>query len=144
MENAQRKIAMNDAIFTDKGKEPDEKSLKMELGNAFQFYREILTLCSPYRMQWNLQKSSGWILKAYDSKKALFWLVTLSKKVRLSFALREKERESLLKKKMRDDWRKNLEEAKKYPEGYAFRVEIAQRDEAEEIMAIIEEIKKHR
>ncbi|MHC4599463.1 MAG: DUF3788 family protein [Planctomycetota bacterium] len=130
--------------FSNKTKKPGGKALKEALGKAHPLYMELMDLCGDFKMEWKFYKSSGWILKVFDRKKALFWLVPLKNKVRISFALREEERKAVRKMKIVAHWLEDLKAAKKYPEGYAFRIEVGTKKASKEACRIVREVMSRR
>ncbi|MHC4778061.1 MAG: DUF3788 family protein [Planctomycetota bacterium] len=123
---------------------PTETGLNRTLGKIFDCYQDLLGLCEDFQREWKFYKSSGWILKVFDRKKALFWLVVFEGGMRVNFALREKEREALSAVKMGATWRDDLQAAKKYPEGYAFRIEVRTKGAYRDAKRIVKEVMRHR
>ncbi|MGZ7044413.1 MAG: DUF3788 family protein, partial [Methanobacterium sp.] len=71
---------MNIRPFSDKETEPTEKKLKQTLGVSYVYYYELMEIADSFLKDWNLSKSSGWMLKVHDKKKALFYLIPLNNK----------------------------------------------------------------
>ena len=85
---------------------------------------QLLGLTGGFKKEWHYYKTSGWLLKVSDGKKALFYLIPLGGFFNVSLTLRETERETL----MRNDallfaWG-DMKNAKKYPEGYAMQFQV--------------------
>ena len=105
--------------FTDKQQMPEETTLRAVLGSRFDDYEQLTVLASSYSQTWNFSKSSGWMLKVFDRKKALFYLIPLNNAFKISLTIRENEREKLLEDAELAGLREKISAAKKYPEGYA-------------------------
>lgn len=135
---------MRPNAFTDGEAIPDDISLEKALGPVFRDYTDLMRLCAGWRFAWRHGKSSGWLLKVHDGRKALFWLSPLEGGFRLNFALREKERKTLLSAKLRKTWKADLQGAQKFPEGYAFRIEIVTRPQYKEARKIVSAVMEAR
>ena len=61
--------------FIDKNTKPEGESLKIGLGNTYTYYQQAEALASKFIQDWNFSKSSGWMLKVHEKKKALFYLI---------------------------------------------------------------------
>ena len=66
------------------------------------------------------------MLKVFDRKKALFYLIPLNNAFKISLTIRENEREKLLEDVDLAGLREKISAAKKYPEGYALQFMIAE------------------
>jgi hypothetical protein len=105
-------------------KKPTEPSLRSSLGISYSFYEKLIRLSASYLHEWSFTKSSGWMLRVHDRKKALFYLVPLQDGFKVSLTIRESERSSLLQVKELEAMHPKISSAKKYPEGYALQSEI--------------------
>ena len=115
---------MEEKPFRDKLFEPTDYNIKKILSSTFSYCKELIKNTGAFSQQWNYSKSSGWILKVYDKKKALFYLIPYEKGFQLSLAIRENERDIFLKDQEIDYLKEELIKAKKYSEGYAMRFMI--------------------
>jgi hypothetical protein len=115
---------MEERPFSDKEAEPTEGKLKETFENSYVYYEELMDITKSFSKDWNFSKSSGWMLKVYDKKKALFYLIPLKNEFKISMAIRENERKAFLD----DDELKlihaMIKSAKKYSEGYALRFNV--------------------
>lgn len=115
---------MEDRIFLDKDLKPSDEVLKPVFDDIYVYYEELMDIAESFSKDWNFSKSSGWMLKVHDNKKALFYLIPLEDEFIISMAVRENERKSFLE----DDELKlihlMIKSAKKYREGYALRFNI--------------------
>ncbi len=105
--------------FIDAATEPDEDALRVALGPAFSTYEDLLARTSGYVRDWSYSKSSGWMLKVHDRRKALLYVIPLRDCFRVSMAIRESERDALLAVDGLEALRPQLAAARKAPEGFA-------------------------
>lgn len=115
---------MEQRPFTDKSVQPDELLLKKALGKAYKFHTELDNLTAPFKKDWNHSKSSGWMQKVHDSKKALYYFIPLNDAFMISLAVREQERDEFLSMKSMAVLHDELKAAKKYSEGYALKFHV--------------------
>jgi hypothetical protein len=117
---------------------PDDGKLKRVFGEIYPAYREILTLTEAFPREWKYYGAKhGWVLKVMLKGKALFYLVPLEKSFRMGLALREKEKESLLKSKLPARLKEELKGAKKYPEGYPLRLSVARESDMKVVRMVL-------
>ena len=119
---------MEEKPFLDKSLEPTDENIKKILSSTFSYYKELMKNTNEYSQQWNYSKSSGWIQKVYDKKKALFYLIPYAKEFQLSLAIRENERNIFLKDQEINYLKEELGTAKKYSEGYAMKFLIKDKE----------------
>lgn len=115
---------MDQRPFTDKSLQPDEQRLKKALGKTYKFYTELDNLTASFKKEWNYSKSSGWMQKVHDDKKALYYFIPLEGAFLLSLAIREQEKDDFLSMKSMAPLHDELKAAKKYSEGYALKFNI--------------------
>ncbi|MGA2625180.1 MAG: DUF3788 family protein [Bacteroidota bacterium] len=114
--------------FTDKTSKPTNDSLKRALGLAFSYYDQLMATTSSFTREWGYSKTGGWMLKVFDSKKALLYITPLAHSFVVSLTVREKEREILLKDQDIDFHRQQLRNAKRFSEGYAMRFPVTDKE----------------
>jgi hypothetical protein len=131
---------MTDNPFADKSSKPTAPKVKKAMGKMAASYADLLKACEDYTQEWKHYGSGGWLLKVFDRKKALFWLVPLEEGMRLSFALRENEKKELLKIRLSKRTAEDLSAAKKYPEGYALRIDVKTKNRYREAKRIVKQI----
>jgi len=131
---------MNERPFTDKLIKPTDQILQAVLRSIYIYYKNVVDLASSFSQEWIFSKSSGWMLKVYDRKKALFYLIPLNDSFIISLAIRKDEQEAFL----RDDELKLLHEkissSKKYLEGFALQFEIANKNEFQSLELFIRKL----
>jgi len=103
---------------------PDAARLEAVLGPVIVFYRDLTGLCHAFRQTWSHTKSSGWMLKVADSKKALCYVIPLSDSFRVSMAIRESERATFLDSESMADYRDVLMSARRFAEGYSIAFDV--------------------
>lgn len=116
---------MEQRPFIDKSVQPDELLLKNALGKAYKFYIELDNLTASFKKDWDYSKSSGWMQKVHDGKKALYYFIPLKGAFIISLAVREQEKDDFLTMKSLAALHDELKAAKKYSEGYALKFQVA-------------------
>ncbi len=117
---------MEERIFLDELNKPTDENIKNGLGNSYLYYIKLNDLTKKYLRDWNFSKSGGWMVKYYDKKKSLFYLVPLKNELKISLTIRENEKEIIMKEKSLDPGiLTKVETAKKYVEGYAIQLIIS-------------------
>jgi Protein of unknown function (DUF3788) len=111
--------------FIEKSRNPTEQSIQAALGSTYAYYQRLVGMVSSYSQEWVFAKSSGWMLKVYQRKKALYYLIPLNEGFKVSLAIRETERDAFLRDDELELLRDRLTAAKKNPEGFAMQIDIA-------------------
>jgi hypothetical protein len=104
--------------------QPTEPTLESVLGGAFGRYESLLGLAPAFAREWNFSKTSGWMLKVHDGKKALFYLIPLDCGFKVSLAIRESEREALMADPDLAAMNGALASAKKFSEGFGVQFDV--------------------
>lgn len=112
---------MAERFFSDESTKPNENNLKTVLGDVYNEYTSIMELSDFFSKDWNFSKSSGWMLKVHDKKKALFYLIPLKQEFKISMAIRGPEWETLLEDAELEKIDQIIVSAKKYREGFVIR-----------------------
>jgi hypothetical protein len=115
---------MEERVFLDPSSKPTEQTLKSALGYLYPYYKKLMDVAGSFSQDWNFSKGSGWMLKVYDKKKALFYLIPLKNEFKISMAIREKERKTFLEDSELEMILNMLKSAKKYREGFALRFKV--------------------
>ncbi|RPI79715.1 MAG: DUF3788 family protein [Desulfobacteraceae bacterium] len=111
---------MKSSVFREKENCPNKKELLRVLGKTFKYFLEMSGFHAGYMHEWHFYgKNFGWQFKTADSKKALFYLSPLQDSFLVTLGVREKEKNVLLSSKLPEIILKEIESAKKHPEGYA-------------------------
>lgn len=115
---------MADRPFLAQSNKPDDKSLQAALGPAYADYRTILGLATAFDRDWTFTRTGGWMLKIHDRRKALLYLVPLDRGFKMSMAIRESERDTLLGDPELAPVHEAISSARKFPEGFALAFEV--------------------
>ena len=131
---------MKERPFCQKTSKPTTDNIKKVLLSAFSYYNQFMKNTKTFSKEWNYSKSSGWIQKVFDNKKALLYLIPLTNQFIISMTVRENEREILLNDKEIDFHKEQLKQAKKYSEGYAIRFSINDKESFSSTIIFIKKI----
>ena len=115
--------------FLDVGGEPTDSALRATLASAHASWTRLMRLTDGFAARWSFAGKSGWMLKVFDRKKALLYLVLLRERFRVSLTIRGAERVTFLADADLATLRDQIESARRYAEGYALNFEVA--DEAD-------------
>lgn len=128
----------SNGIFIQKNRAPDDAALKRVLSQAYAPFQELLRLTGAVPREWKFYGAKyGWQLKPVHRGKALFYLLPLEKSFLVAFAMRENERDTLLKEKLPQNLKDALRTAKKYPEGYPLRLLVARAADLKPVRQVI-------
>jgi hypothetical protein len=131
---------MNKRPFIEKTRKPTENNMQSALGATYNCYKKIIDLASLYLKEWTFSKSSGWMQKIYDQKKALLYIFPLNNSFKISLTIREKEREAFLNDKDLQKLHEKISLSKKYSEGFALQIDINNEDEFQPAELLIRKI----
>lgn len=126
--------------FKEKSPKPEPELLKKALGNCFPLYEALLEKTGTFSAEWNHSKTSGWMLKIADRKKALCYLIPLQDAFRVHLTVREAEKEILLKEKSLSGLHEQLRGAKKYTEGFLVQFLVSDRPSAKKLMDFLKKL----
>jgi hypothetical protein len=115
-----------DRPFLDGAGAPTEAALRAALAGAYPRYEDLLRLAGRFGRAWTFSRTGGWMLKVYDGKKALFYVIPLAGGFRVSLAIREAERAALLRDGELQTMNAALASAKKWAEGFALEFEVSE------------------
>jgi hypothetical protein len=130
----------DDRPFRDKARDPTAVAVTKVLGDAARYYDGLIATVQAFTHEWNHSKTSGWMLKVHDRKKALFYVVPLEGSFRVSLTVRPEERERLLNDRTIAALHAHLREAKKYVEGYALQLLVDNPASARMVTRLVERI----
>ena len=126
--------------FLDKNSKPTEQMLQSIFGETYTYYEDLMDITDSFSNDWNFSKSSGWMLKGHDKKKALFYLIPLKNEFKISMAIRENERKTFLEDIELKIIHDMLKSAKKYREGYALQFNIKDNGDFETVTLLIKKL----
>ncbi|MCH1939433.1 DUF3788 family protein [Holdemania massiliensis] len=135
---------METNFFMDKNYKPNNTILAEVLCQVFNDYNNLLLLVKDYQMKWSFTKSGGWTLKVYDAKKALFYLIPHSNSYTISLTIRENERNELLGDSNISFLKKEIENAKKYSEGYHIQLFVHDEDSSKKSLVFLTDLMSFR
>ena len=115
---------MADRPFLAQSNKPNDESLQAALGPAYADYRAILGHMTAFARDWTFTRIGGWMLKIHDGKKAFLYLIPLNQGFRMSMAIREGERDALLRDPELASVHEAISSARKYPEGFALAFDV--------------------
>jgi Protein of unknown function (DUF3788) len=114
--------------FLGKAKAPTKKELAAELGPAQALWDELLAQLAKLHIdvtEWNsYSRKAGWALKVKSRDRTVVYLSPSQGCFMASFALGEKAMQAARKTGLPDAVLKTLDEAKRYAEGSAVRIEV--------------------
>lgn len=129
---------MSERPFIKKTLKPNTTTLPEVLGSLFESYTDLNETTKHFSHIWNHSKSSGWMEKVSDSKKALYYFIPLHNSFKISMAIRESEKNAILEDNRYDRFHAIVNGAKKYSEGFNIQLEIMDAAEYEFAKAFIE------
>ena len=110
--------------FRDKQQPPNPAAHRAALGPAAAFHAALEPLFAGFRSDWIFSRSSGWLHKIHDGRKALLYFIPLNGAFRLSMALREPERDALLALEELRPLHDRLRAARRASEGFALQLDV--------------------
>jgi hypothetical protein len=116
---------MNERPFADAARKPTDEAVRAALGAARPHWASLLGLVDGFATEWSFGGRGGWMLKVFDRRKALLYLIPLCDAFRVSLTIRQAEREAFLADDDLAPMHDRIGEAKRYPEGYALYFEVA-------------------
>jgi hypothetical protein len=131
---------MKERPFLDKSSKPTEQAIRAALGSTYTYYKKVIGLVNSYSQEWTFTNSSGWMLKIYDRKKALLYLIPLNHEFKISLAIRENEREAFLCDDELGIMHDKISSSKKYTEGFALQFDITNRKEFQPLELFIRKL----
>jgi hypothetical protein len=131
---------MAERPFPDKSNKPTEQTIQAALGGTYTYYQKIVRLASSFLQEWTFTKSSGWMLKLYDRKKALFYLIPLKNGFKLSLTIRDDERDAFLRDSELATIHEKISSSKKYTEGFALQFDITNKGEFQALELFIQKL----
>ena len=119
---------MEERVFIVEQPKPDEESLQNAFGESYRYFKELMDISDSYIKDWNFSKTSGWMLKVHDNKKALFYIIPLKNEFKISMAIRKSELNTFLKDIDLEKIHKKLLDTKEYREGFVYPIKTNDED----------------
>jgi len=126
--NYERNQPMIPNAFIGKSKKPTAKELATALGPAKALWDSLLSqlaeLFDP-TLEWNsYSPKAGWSMKVKKGSRTILYLAPCPNAFRIAFVLGDKAVKTALESKLPQRILKLIKEAKRYPEGYAIRMDV--------------------
>ena len=133
---------MAGSVFNSKLVEPDDKMMAYELGETKEYFDRICDFIEndygDLRPEWKFYNiKSGWILKLFNKKRNVLFIVPCTGYFRTVFTFGDKAVEAVLKSTLPDKIKETFMNAKKYMEGRTIQLEIKSEDELKNIFQLI-------
>jgi len=119
---------------------PTEDNLRKTLGLAYDLYRNVTEMTKSFTAEWKYASSSGWILKVFNRKNSLFYLIPLDEELKIRLTLRESERDSFLKDSELKNVHEQITSSKKSLEGYAMEFDVSNNKELQSFKVFLEKL----
>ena len=124
---------MATSAFDDKSKKPNDKQVGDVLGKAIVHWKELKQLVQqridPVDEEWVFSgKAYGWSLRLKNKKRAILYMTPCQGYFRVAFAFGEKAVEAAHKSKLPESVLNLIDEAPRYPEGRAVRMEVKSKE----------------
>lgn len=115
------------SIFADKNKLPNDNDLKKSLGDTYQLWKlikeyVILKYTKGFE-EWSYS-NYGWSLRIKDKKRAIIYLLPRDKFFKVAFVFGQKATDTIMKSKISNSIKAELDSAKVYAEGRGIRIDI--------------------
>ena len=133
---------MSASIFDLKLVEPNDKMLTVELGKAYEYLDKIISFIKDsygdLEMEWKFYgQKSGWILKMFNKKRNVLFIIPCKDYFRTAFTLGDKAVDILIASGLPDYIKHEFIKAKKYAEGRTVQLEIKTELQYEYILDLI-------
>jgi len=109
------------------------------LGSSFPEYEDLLSLTASFPHEWMFYGPKyGWKIKIFTKAKVLLYLTPKENSFTVGLAVRDEEREALLKSKLSKTAKDELKSVKRYPEGYPLRFKVARESDMKPVRLVVE------
>lgn len=134
---------MDSSVFLEKENIPNNEVLSEVLGNKFAFWvaiRDVVFRKYPEaKEEWNFPgKKYGWSFRIKDKKRAIIYLLPRAGFFYVAFVFGKRAYEDILCSNVKDEIKKELEEAKVYAEGRGIRIPIHDMSDLPDIKTLID------
>ena len=133
---------MTASIFDNKLVEPDDNMLTHELGKSKEYLDSICEFIDneygDLKPEWKFySKKSGWILKLFNKKRNVLFIVPNSGYFRTAFTFGDKASNSIMASSLPNNIKEELKSVKKYSEGRTIQLEIKSKTDLKNILQMI-------
>ena len=109
------------------------------LGDSFPEYENLLELTASLPHEWMFYGPKyGWKIKIFTKAKVLLYLTPKENSFGVGFAVRDAERDALLKSKLPGTKKDELTSAKRYPEGYPLLLNVGKESDMKSVRLVVE------
>lgn len=129
------------SVFDDKSTEPTPTAVRKRLGRAGTHWDALTTHLAaeypPLEQTWNFAGAKwGWSLRSKQKKRTVLYMTPLAGRFQVGFALGEKAVRAAHEAGLPAAALSILDEARKYAEGRAVRIEVKSKKDLETVKAI--------
>jgi hypothetical protein len=133
---------MTASIYDDKLIEPNDKMLSFDLKNTITYFNRICEFIEieygNLKPEWRYyNKKSGWILKLFNRKRNVLFVVPCNKYFRIAFTFGDKASDKIYNSDLPEMIKKDLFETKKYAEGRTIQIEVKKENDLNNILKLI-------
>ena len=134
---------MSASIYDDKLVEPNERMLLFDLENSIVLLNKIREFIEieygNLKPEWKYyNKKSGWILKLFNRKRNVLFVVPCNKYFRTAFTFGDKATDKIFNSELPEMIKKDLFETKKYAEGRTIQIEVRNETDLNNILKLIQ------
>lgn len=117
------------SVFEEKSKKPTGADLEQALGKTWKHWKTLETFTleayPSAKTEWNYSGAKyGWSFRISDKKRVLVYLLPRAGFFKVAFVFGQKATDEILKSKIADSIKTELQNAKVYAEGRGIRVEV--------------------
>ncbi len=120
---------MDQSVFMDKNKQPNETDLMKSLGATYSFWQKIrehvLSLYPSGMEEWSHSGAKyGWSFRIKDEKRAIVYLLPRDGYFKVAFVFGQKATDIILQSQVSQEIKSELESARVYAEGRGIRIDV--------------------
>jgi hypothetical protein len=129
------------SAFDDKAKEPTRQRLKVTLGRSSAHWDDLMAYIAseyaPLDSKWNFAGAAwGWSLRLRQKKRTVLYMTPYKKYFYVGFVLGEKAVKAARRSDLPDTVLSLIDQAKKYAEGRAIRLEVRSKKDLESVKTL--------
>jgi hypothetical protein len=134
---------MDKSCFPDKDSFPDETKLSGFLENTYHLWHSLKTYVNQKnpdtKEEWSFPgEKYGWSFRIKDKKRAIIYLLPREKYFRVAFVFGQKATDRIMKSKIPETIKAELQEAKVYAEGRGIRIDVKDETIIQDIKELID------
>jgi hypothetical protein len=134
---------MDKSCFTDKHSIPDEIQLTVVLGNMLRLWQSLHTYVHqkyPDALdEWNFPgEKYGWSFRIKDKKRAIIYFLPREKYFKVAFVFGQKATDTIMKSRISETIKTELQGAKVYAEGRGIRIDVTDESGIPDIKVLID------